>query len=111
VSEPSTYYDEFADIELAELDDQDVDAAGLEYRASSAGPTPADPVAVPGPDTDRVEPPLDAQLAEAQATAAELRQHSENLTELDGAELHDHVAYYQRAHAELQRALGDIDNA
>ena len=49
--------------------------------------------------------------ARGRAVAAALRRTADELSELDAAELSEHVDYYQRAHAQLQRALSDIDHA
>jgi hypothetical protein len=75
--------DEFTDLELSELDE--------DGSTESGG--------------------ADGQLTDARARADELAQYSANLAQLDNAPLPEHVAYYQNAHAELQRALGEIDNA
>jgi hypothetical protein len=56
-------------------------------------------------------PPNPDQLDAARAIAAELHTYGGELAGLDSAELGDHVEYYQRAHAHLQRALSDIDQA
>lgn len=66
------------------------------------------------PHSDPVDPAeadSDGQLRDAHALAAQLRSHAEQLSQLDDAELGDHVEFYQSTHAQLQRALSDIDNA
>jgi hypothetical protein len=63
-------------------------------------------------DTDRTaDLAANGELEQAQARAAQLRVHAQQLGQLDDAELSEHVEYYQRAHSELQRALSDIDHA
>ncbi len=84
MTSPEPYSDdEFTDIELTELDE------GGSTESQTA----------------------EGQLTDARARAEELQQFSANLAQLDEAPLPEHVAYYQNAHAELQRALGEIDNA
>ena len=53
----------------------------------------------------------DGRIGQAHVIADRLRAHADQLTLLDEAPLSDHVEYYQRAHADLQRALSDIDTA
>jgi hypothetical protein len=62
-------------------------------------------------DTDPAVDESDDHLREAHALAAQLRTHAEQLRQLDEADLADHVEFYQSTHAQLQRALSDIDNA
>jgi hypothetical protein len=40
-----------------------------------------------------------------------LRTFADQLSQLDDANLSEHVDFYQSTHAQLQRALSDIDNA
>jgi hypothetical protein len=53
----------------------------------------------------------DDQLRDAHALAGQLRTFADQLSQLDEANLSEHVDFYQSTHAQLQRALSDIDNA
>ena len=106
--------DEFTDLELADLDEDET--AGASFAVAAGGPHRSDPAAAPADDASTAAPgpdraSLEAQLGDARARARELAQFSTDLAQLEGADLHEHVAYYQHAHSELQRALGDLDNA
>ena len=109
---------EFTDLELADLDENETAGAGFGVASSGSGPADA-PAAGPTEDaataataaTGVERASVEAQLGDARARARELQQFSTDLAQLDDAELHEHVAYYQHAHSELQRALGDLDNA
>jgi hypothetical protein len=96
--------DEFTDLELAEhdefgpvaLSEPDVSAA------AEAMSTSMDDGAADG---------ADPSVQDAHMIAARLGEHVADLDSLADADLSDHIGYYQRVHADLQRALGDIDDA
>jgi hypothetical protein len=107
--------DDFTDIDLAGIDDDT--ATGLDDGAPVAAATERAPGPAPEPASVSVAPVGSVAAAgtehldEARAIAAELQTYSDELTQLDTAELSEHVEYYQRAHGHLQRALTDIDHA
>jgi hypothetical protein len=109
--EPYSDDDEFTDIELAEVDESE--STGASFGATSPVAPAASPASASASaaEVPAEQSSLEAQLGAARARAGELQQYRANLAQLDGAELPDHVAYYQHAHSELQRALGEIDNA
>jgi hypothetical protein len=94
----------------ADLTDTEVPEVDDLGPAESAGVVVDDPGE---PDLDAADDMAesDDHLREAHALAAQLRTHAEQLSQLEDADLSDHVEFYQTTHAALQRALSDIDNA
>ena len=88
----------------SEVDPTDEDFTDIEFDEQSADAPDAITSAQSAPEVQR-------QLGDAHDQANQLRAYADELTKLDDAELSEHVEFYQRTHADLQRALSDIDNA
>jgi hypothetical protein len=107
--------EEFTDIEIAELQEEQPDGPSFVNSPEPAKPAPG-ATAQPAEPAEPVERPeavaeASAELNEAEAVAATLRSLGASVSGLDSTDLAEHVEFYQQAHGQLQQALRDIDHA
>jgi hypothetical protein len=107
--------EEFTDIEIAELQEEQPDGPSFTVLPEPPKPAPGAIAESAGPAAPVERPAVvagtSAELAEAEAVAGTLRSLGASVSALDSTDLAEHVDFYQQAHGQLQQALRDIDHA